>query len=216
MPPALQLDDSGEEALRLAVRRVQSGDIAAFDALYDAFAADVAADLVRRLPSRGDVQEVAQDAFVRLYRALPGYRFSSPLRPFVLAISRRAAADFFRRRYRSRETAFSAFAAGNADEFDETDEERIDRLHAASGGFGESADAADRAEEANELVYRALAGLSPDDRALVTLVELEDVPLAEAAERLGCSLAAVKVRAFRARKRLKKILETLQRQEALP
>lgn len=214
MTCALQPAACDEETLRRAVRRVQAGDIAAFDALYDAFAGDVAADLVRRLPSPGDVQEVAQDAFVRLYRALPGYRFSSPLRSFVLGIVRRAAADFFRKRYRSRETAFSAFASADADAADETDEERIDRLRAASAGFGESA--ADRAAEANELVHRALAGLSPDDRALVTLVELEDMPLADAAKQLGCSLAAVKVRAFRARKRLKKILETLQRQEDLP
>jgi RNA polymerase sigma-70 factor (ECF subfamily) len=216
MTCALQPAACDEETLRRAVHRVQAGDIAAFDALYDAFAGDVAADLVRRLPSRSDVQEVAQDAFVRLYRALPGYRFSSPLRAFVLGIVRRAAADFFRKRYRSRETAFSAFASAAADAADETDEERIDRLHAASGGFGESAAAADRAAEAGELVHRALAALSPDDRALVTLVELEDMPLADAAKEFGCSLAAVKVRVFRARKRLRKILETLQRQEDLP
>jgi len=216
MTPALQADARDEEALRRAVRRVQAGEVAAFDAIYDAFAGDVAADLARRLPSRQDVQEVAQDAFVRLYRALPAYRLSSPLRSFVLAIARRAAADFFRKRYRNRETAFSAFAPGGADDPGESDEERIDRLHASTRAFDEASRGDDAAEEANELVHRALAGLSPDDRALVVLVELEDVPLAEAAKTLGCSLAAVKVRAFRARRRLKKILETLQRQEDLP
>jgi len=55
----------------------------------------------------------------------------------------------------------------------------------------------------------ALAHLSPNDRAVITLVELEDFSMEEAARELGCGLSAVKVRAFRARRRLKVILEEI-------
>ena len=55
----------------------------------------------------------------------------------------------------------------------------------------------------------ALRRLSPDDRAVITLVELEEFSMEDAARRLGCGLSAVKVRAFRARRRLKAILEDL-------
>ena len=51
--------------------------------------------------------------------------------------------------------------------------------------------------------------LNPDDRAVITLVELEERSMEDAARRLGCGLSAVKVRAFRARRRLKAILEDL-------
>ena len=56
---------------------------------------------------------------------------------------------------------------------------------------------------------RGLVRLSPDDRAVITLVELEERSMEDAARRLGCGLSAVKVRAFRARRRLKKVLEEL-------
>ncbi|HNR00879.1 MAG TPA: sigma factor-like helix-turn-helix DNA-binding protein [Trueperaceae bacterium] len=50
---------------------------------------------------------------------------------------------------------------------------------------------------------------SPDDRAVITLVELEDYSMEDAARWLDCGLSAVKVRAFRARRRLKVVLEAL-------
>ncbi len=66
-----------------------------------------------------------------------------------------------------------------------------------------------------EWLEAAMAHLSPDDRAVVTLVELEELPMQEAARELGCGLSAVKVRAFRARRRLKHWLEKT-RKEGVP
>ena len=72
MQEAMSEHDNHEEAEAAAlqaVERVLDGDTEAFSVILRAYERLVAADLVRRLPAQ-DVQEVAQDAFVRLYRSL--------------------------------------------------------------------------------------------------------------------------------------------------
>ena len=64
-------------------------------------------------------------------------------------------------------------------------------------------------ETARERLEAALTRLSPDDRAVITLVELEERTMEDAARRLDCGLSAIKVRAFRARRRLKAVLDEL-------
>src|SRR5437879_2393509 len=66
-----------------------------------------------------------------------------------------------------------------------------------------------RQQETTELLHRALAQLSPENRMVVTLVHLEGHSVREAAERLGWSVINVKVRAHRARQQLRQILEGL-------
>jgi RNA polymerase sigma-70 factor (ECF subfamily) len=63
---------------------------------------------------------------------------------------------------------------------------------------------------ARDLMMRALALLSPADRAVIELVHLEERPVKEAADMLGWSTANVKVRAHRSRKKLRKILEKME------
>ena len=179
-----------------AVRRVLAGDIEAFAAIVKANERGVASDLSRRLPPQ-DVQEVAQDTFVRAFRSLPSYRGDAPFRIWLLRIARHAAMDFWRKRYRRRDRSFSDLddsALLHVEDLRQEDlaEQQADR---------------DAQAAAREWLEAALRRLSPDDRAVVTLVELEERSMEDAARRLGCGLSAVKVRAFRARRRLKKALE---------
>lgn len=189
-------DDDG--FVREAVRRVLAGDVEAFAAIVNTHQRLIAADLARRLPAQ-DVQEVAQDAFLRAYRALPSYRGDAPFRVWLLRIARHAAMDFWRRKYRRRERLFS--------ELD--DPTRVRMEHTRQARLAEAQADADAAEAAREQLDAALRRLSPDDRAVITLVELEERSMEDAAHRLGCGLSAAKVRAFRARRRLRKILEDL-------
>ena len=208
MQEAMSKDDIHEEAEAAAlqaVERVLDGDTEAFSAILRAYERLVAADLVRRLPAQ-DVQEVAQDAFVRVYRSLPSFQRRVPLRSWVLAIARRAAMDFWRRKYRHPETPLGDMSDGGGEE-PGPEEAAAYRAHQE----------ASREEEARlrrrEWLEAALARLSPDDRAVITLVELEERSMEEAARELGCGLSAVKVRAFRARLRLKKWLEKTRKDE---
>jgi len=190
--------DPAEDLAKAAIGRVLDGDDDAFAVVVRSYSSTVSQALARRVPAQ-DVQEVAQDVFVRLYRSLPTYRGDAPLRVWVLTIARLAAADHWRRQYRRRDVAMSDF-----DEAGQIGVEAAWREQEA----GREADAKRRAA-ARRLLEAGLARLSPDDRAVITLTELEERSMDEAARELGCGLSAVKVRAFRARKRLGKILAEL-------
>ncbi|NLB64914.1 MAG: sigma-70 family RNA polymerase sigma factor [Lentisphaerae bacterium] len=187
--------DAEEARVRDAIRQVLDGDIEAFAVVVNTFEKLVAADLARRLPAQ-DVQEVAQDTFVRAWRALPSYRGDAPVRVWLLRIARYAAMDFWRQTYRRRGRFWEGLDDDAMTRMEMSHQEQV------------AAEKTDR--EARELARERLEGamrqLSPDDRAVVTLVELEGATMREAAEQLDCSVSAVKVRAFRARKRLKNIL----------
>lgn len=187
-----------EAFARAAVRRVLDGDIESFAAIVNAHQRLIAADLSRRLPPQ-DVQEVAQDTFVRAFRALPSYRGEAPLRIWLLRIARHAAMDFWRKRYRRRDQSFSDLDESALLHVETSQQDHLARQQADR----------DAQETAREWLGAALRRLSPDDRAVITLVELEERSMAEAARQLGCGLSAVKVRAFRARRRLKTLLEDL-------
>lgn len=182
-----------------AVRRVREGDVEAFSVIVATYQRLVAADLARRLPAQ-DVQEVAQDAFVRAYRALPRYRGEAPLRIWLLRICRHAAMDFWRKHYRRRDRLFCDLDEAGLFHVEKAHQERLAEQQANQ----------DAQDLAREWIASALKRLSPDDRAVITLVELEDRSMDEAARQLGCGLSAVKVRAFRARRRLKAILKEIQ------
>lgn len=192
-------DISGDEAFVLeSVRRVLAGDVEAFAAIVNAHKQLIAADLARRLPPQ-DVQEVAQDTFLRAFRGLASFRGEAPFRIWILRIARHAAMDFWRKRYRRRDRTFSDLDDSAMLHVETTQQEQLANQRADR----------DARERAQEWLQAALRRLSPDDRAVITLVELEDFSMEDAARRLGCGLAAVKVRAFRARRRLKAVLEDL-------
>lgn len=192
-------DSPADESFVLeAVRRVLDGDVEAFAAIVTAHQRLIAADLSRRLPAQ-DVPEVAQDAFLRAFRALPSFRGEAPLRIWLLRIARRAAMDFWRKRYRRRERLFS-----------DLDESELNHAEAIrQRDLAELQTDTDARDAAREKLESALRRLSPDDRAVITLVELEERSMQDAARRLGCGISAIKVRAFRARRRLKTILKDL-------
>jgi RNA polymerase sigma-70 factor, ECF subfamily len=181
-----------------AVRRVVAGDTEAFSVILTAHQKLIAADLSRRLPAQ-DVQEVAQNVFLKAFRALPSFRGEAPFRIWLLRIARFTAMDFWRKRYRKRERTFS-----------DLDEAALFHIEAAHQEQVTAAmDKKEAQTAARAWLEAALSRLSPNDRSVLTLVELEDCSMEEAARELGCGLSAVKVRAFRARRRLKVILEEI-------
>jgi len=181
-----------------SIRRVLDGDTEAFARIVNGHQRLIAADLARRLPAQ-DVQEVAQDTFIRAFRSLPSFRGEAPFRFWILRIARHAAMDFWRKKYRRRDRLFCDLDDSARVHVEATQQERLAEQKADR----------EAQESARERLEAALVRLSPDDRAVITLVELEERSMEDAARRLGCGLSAVKVRAFRARRRLKAILEDL-------
>jgi RNA polymerase sigma-70 factor, ECF subfamily len=104
----------------------------------------------------------------------------------------RTCYDFLRAHQRNRESAFS--------EISDEEDNWLERFAAAPESASESADAA------KQLIQRILDQMSPAGKLIITLLEIEDRSVKEIADLTGWSVPLVKVRAFRARAEMRKIL----------
>jgi RNA polymerase sigma-70 factor (ECF subfamily) len=180
------------------IRQVLQGRVEDFEILLHRYQARVFQVVSRHVP-RDMVSEVAGEVFFRAYRALPEYEARSTFGRWLTGIAVRCCYDYWRKNYRRRETVVSAlsedcrawFNRALADQADEAFRQGRSR------------------EEARELIDFALAGLSADDRMIINLVYLEELPLKEAARLLGWTLIKVKVRAYRAKARMRQRLAGL-------
>lgn len=177
------------------IERVLQGDTNAFELLLQRYESDVVRIVKRHIPP-DSAAETAQDVFVRAYQSLAGFKKKSPFRNWLSAIAVRTCYDFWRKKYRNREVPLSTFS--------EAQQERIETF-LASRAAEDYEDAAHR-KEAGELLDWALAQLSPEDRMVTELVYLDGLSGQEAAQMLGWTVANVKIRSFRARKKLRTLL----------
>jgi RNA polymerase sigma-70 factor (ECF subfamily) len=108
----------------------------------------------------------------------------------------RTCYDFWRRKYRSKEVPVSRV----------TDDHLKWLEMVTAEASRENFEDMGRRREAGEILDWALSHLSPEDRMVMELVHLEERSVREAAALLGWSAANVKVRAFRSRKKLKRLI----------
>lgn len=140
-------------------------------------------------------EELVQDVFIEAYRSLAGFRASAPFSHWLHVIAVRAGYAYWRDRARQplpfEETDLARFA-----------EPPSPGSEPPSPGSGSASGAA----EAGDLVHRALARLPSRDRLVLTLQYLEGHTVAEISELTGWSRVMVKVQAWRARAKLKRLL----------
>jgi RNA polymerase sigma-70 factor (ECF subfamily) len=134
--------------------------------------------------------EAAQDALIRLHKAIKGWRRRSSFGTFLYALCRTSVADATRRRARQNKARTPL------------DETVISEL--SDPGAAPEREALRRDLEAH--LAEAMRALSPEDRALVYLHEAEGVGLAELGSTFGLPEGTVKSRLFRARARLASIM----------
>ncbi|GAB4224806.1 MAG: sigma-70 family RNA polymerase sigma factor [Acidobacteriota bacterium] len=155
---------------RELIRRAQAGDAAAFDALVAQFGALVLR-VARSIVGETDAEDVAQEVFLRLYRALASVDPERPLEPFLVRIAVNAARTERGRRGRRREDVLEAAR---------------DR----AGGAGPGA--AVHADDVRRALLAASATLTERERLVFRLRDLEGLEAPVVAEALG--IAAVTVR----------------------
>jgi RNA polymerase sigma-70 factor, ECF subfamily len=177
------------------IRQVLAGAVNVFERLLQRYQPYVLTIVSKHVPY-AQVTEVAHDAFVRAYQSLPKYKQTSEFKYWLAAIAVRTCYDFWRKRYRTREVPVSTLAE---------DQQQWFETALASQAATDFATQTAR-QHAQEVVTWALQRLSAEDRMVVELVYLEELSCKEAARLLGWSVANVKVRAFRARKLLRKLL----------
>jgi RNA polymerase sigma-70 factor (ECF subfamily) len=181
---------------RTDVDRVLAGDVNAFANLLKRYQ-DHVTRIVRRHVPPDRVEETAQDVFVRAYRSLGNFREDDRFRQWLSAITVRTCYDFWRRRYRRQEVVVSQLS--------EAHRAWIEKVGAADAE--QAWQALGNRAEARQVLDWALAQLSAEDRMVIELVHLEERSVKEAARLLGWSVANVKVRAFRVRKKMHKLIE---------
>jgi len=164
------------------------GDGDAFARIVRRYQGEIATTLWRFTRERAVCEELVHDVFVEAYLSLPTYRGKAPLLHWLRRIATRVG-------YRQWKQA----ARERAHRQVPLEEDRV----------GEIPDAAtDDPQAASEYLQGVLARLPPRDHLVLTLLYLEECSVEEAAQRTGWSKAMVKVQAFRARKKLRRLLET--------
>lgn len=180
------------------IGRVLEGDVNAFEVLVERYRSLVFAIVLKHVPAE-QAEETAQDAFVEAFRSLGTFSARAPFRYWLSRITARCCYNFWRERKGNLETPVSTLSEDSGRWMD-------DVLGADSR---EAFERETEKREAAEILRIALAGLSAEDRMVVTLVHLEGLPVKEAAALLGWSVVSVKVRAHRSRRKLREIVSKL-------
>jgi RNA polymerase sigma factor (sigma-70 family) len=177
---------AAEDRWAALMAQTQRGDRAAYALLLKQILPYLRSVASARARTREDVEDIVQDILLTLHAVRGTYDARRPFKPWLLAIARHRTADWLRRRVRivQRERGF--------EDGDET-------FHAAAtNGAIEQLTRRD--------LRRAIAGLSPGQRAALTFVKLEEMSLKEASQTSGLSVGALKVATHRAILTLRKVL----------
>lgn len=173
---------------------IRGGEIDRFADLISRYQRHVIRIVSRRVPA-DRAEEITHDVFVRAYVGLAQFSGSVSFDHWLAGIAVRTCYDFWRGRRRE-ERPVSALTHEH--------HQWIEQVLAAQSE--EQFRNQTRQDEAIEVLEWALRQLSPENRAVLTLVHLDGHSVREAAQLLGWSLVNVKVRAHRARQTLRKIL----------
>jgi RNA polymerase sigma-70 factor (ECF subfamily) len=183
------------------IAAVLKGDAASFEPLAQKYSPRVFATARRYARRESEIEDIAQEVWLKAFSKLGSFRGEAPFEHWLMRMTVRTCYDFLRGHQRNRESAFS--------ELSEPETDWLERFVADPGSAAEDADAA------KLLVGRVLEKLPPPARLVITLLEIEDRSVKEIAELTGWSVALVKVRAFRARGQMRKILEKMTRDKYL-
>src|SRR5208282_2754287 len=194
----LALMDPIEAELISAARQ---GDAASFEPLITKYQGRVFATARRYARRESEVEDIVQEVFIKAFQKLDGFRGEAPFEHWLMRLAVRTCYDFLRGHQRNRETAFT--------ELSEPESDWLDRFVVEPDSASEDADAA------RELIDKVLSRLSPPARLVITLLEIEERSVKEIAEMTGWSAPLVKVRAFRARAEMRRILTKITRDKYL-
>ena len=177
------------------IAAAKNGDATSFEPLIAKYSPRVFATARRYARRESEVEDIVQEIWLKAYQKLSSFRGDAPFEHWLMRLAVRTCYDFLRAHQRNKETTFS--------ELSDVETDWLDRFVQDPAGAPEDADAA------RQLVERLLEKLSPPARPVITLLEIEDRSIKEIAQLTGWSLALVKVRAFRARAEMKKVMARL-------
>jgi len=176
------------------IEKARGGDSAAFNQVVLAYRKRIMGTISRLIGRPEDVEDVAQEVFVRLFFSLEQLRSAEVFEPWLYRLTVNAAYDYLRKRKRRQESRMADLA-----------DQQVMMADAMAGEKVE----ADRVEAAaiREFVQSLLSEVSEEDRILLMLKEVEGLSLKELEQVYNVNENALKVRLYRARQRVLKAYE---------
>ncbi|MDG2213920.1 MAG: RNA polymerase sigma factor [Verrucomicrobiota bacterium] len=173
------------------IAEVLEGSTESFEPLVIKYQSRIFA-LARRYARREDeVEDIVQTVFLKAYSKLSSYRGDAPFEHWLMRTATYTCYDFLRKHQRNREW--------NASDLSEEENDWFENI-------GEESTAETNREAASTLVNKLLEGLKPEDRHIITLLELEHQTVKEIAKLTGLSESNIKVKAHRAREKMRSAL----------
>jgi RNA polymerase sigma-70 factor, ECF subfamily len=192
---------SDREADQLLVERAQRGEKHAFDLLVAKYQRKLTRLLSRFIRDPAEVEDVAQEAFIKAYRALPSFRGDSAFYTWLYRIGINTAKNYLVALGRRAPTT-TEFDSEEAENFEDGD-------HLRDINTPESLL---MSKQIGETVNEAMDALPEELRTAITLRELEGLSYEEISEMMNCPIGTVRSRIFRAREaiaaRLRPLLDT--------
>ena len=190
--------DRTEAELIAAVLR---GDSASFEPLVQKYSPRVFATARRYARRESEVEDIVQEIWLKAFQKLRSFRAEAPFEHWLMRLAVRTCYDFLRGHQRNREMTFSELSEPESNWLNQFAADiEPDRYHT---------------EAARQLVARILEQLSPAARLIITLLEIEERSVKEISQLTGWSVPLVKVRAFRARAEMRKLLAKLAKEKYL-
>ena len=148
------------------IQKAQAGDDAAFNQVVVAYRKRILGTIARLIGRPEDVEDVAQEVFLRLYYSLDQLRTPEVFEPWLYRLTVNASYDYLRKQRRRNEARMSDLS-----------EQQVMMADAAAGGRVSSEE--QRLKQVKELVDALLGSVSEQDRILLTLKEVEGLSLKE-------------------------------------
>ena len=194
--------DAADEVL---VERAQRGEQRAFEMLVVKYQRRLERLIGRMVRDTGLVQDIAQESFIRAYRALPQFRGESAFYTWLYRIAVNTAKKALMDMKRD-PVVLESQLSGDSEDEDETYRAKREPSH------GETPEALLASKEIAQTVNAAIEALSEDLRQAITLREIEGLSYEEISEVMNCPIGTVRSRIFRAREaialRLRPLLDT--------
>ena len=180
------------------VARVQRGDKQAFDLLVLKYQRKIMRLLSRMIRDQAEVEDVAQESFIKAYRALPQFRGESAFYTWLYRIAINTARNWLAQNKR-RPSAPSAYESEEGETFNETD-----NLTDSSNPESEMA-----SRQIAETVNKAMNDLPEELRNAIVMREIDGMSYEDIAQSMNCPIGTVRSRIFRAREAIATRLKPL-------
>jgi len=177
------------------IEKARTGDAGAFNQVVLAYRRRILGTISRLIGRPEDVEDVAQEVFVRLYYSLDQLRTAEVFEPWLYRLTVNACYDYLRRAKRRNESRMADLS-----------EQQVLMADSLAGGRQEAEQ--QQKGKVREFMDALFQHVSEEDRMLLTLKEVEGLSLKELERVYGANENALKVRLFRARQRVLKAYQT--------